>query len=485
MLRVHRPGPVAALDHRLRLRPGSRRSRACRPGGAPARSWRGGSLLQGAAHQGRAAQQKTAAEVPASPTARRRRRPPHRQSGEEALVVEAGRCALRPGRRSCQRQVGNRVQVGGARRRLEPSWPATAIIAALSVQRREGRWSAHAPLAALASAPRAAGVGGHAAGEHHAPTPERARRGLAHQRSTAVPGRRGQVGDCAGDRRAARRTWSATAVLMPENQKSGAAVAMWPRERRSPRGSPRSREPSIAGPPGIAQAEQLGDLVEGLARGVVARLAEQLGSAAARAPRRARCARPRRAARRTGARAARSSRKTARGGPRDDRRRRAACPGPAPAPWPPSSRRAARRPARARAVTAMPSRSASPMPAVVERLVASPARAPRGAREASSGTTPPYGAWTSTCEATTSESTTRPSVRPRRRPSRRTRSRCRARSGGSAPIAPRVDTGTSRIPRASQRGTVFVQKPRRERMTVGDHDDLAAALRPSPPSSPC
>ena len=42
------------------------------------------------------------------------------------------------------------------------------------------------------------------------------------------------------------------------------------------RGSPARATRSMAGPPGIAEAEQLGDLVEGLARRVVARLADAL-----------------------------------------------------------------------------------------------------------------------------------------------------------------------------------------------------------------
>src|SRR5437773_674450 len=59
-------------------------------------------------------------------------------------------------------------------------------------------------------------------------------------------------------------------------------------------------------------------------------------------------------------------------------------------------------------VTAMPSRSRSPMPASASALRMTGTIISRWRREASSGTTPPYLAWTSSWEATTFESTLRP-----------------------------------------------------------------------------
>src|SRR5262245_20878524 len=59
----------------------------------------------------------------------------------------------------------------------------------------------------------------------------------------------------------------------------------------------------------------------------------------------------------------------------------------------------------------MPSRSPSATPASASAFSTTGTITSMCRRDANSGTTPPYGAWTSSCEATTFESTRRPSAR--------------------------------------------------------------------------
>src|SRR6267143_3057000 len=61
-------------------------------------------------------------------------------------------------------------------------------------------------------------------------------------------------------------------------------------------------------------------------------------------------------------------------------------------------------------VTATPSRSRNLTPASASAFSTTGTMTSRWRREASSGTTPPYGAWIASCEATTLESTRRPSA---------------------------------------------------------------------------
>src|SRR5215471_21319376 len=128
-------------------------------------------------------------------------------------------------------------------------------------------------------------------------------------------------------------------------------------------------------------------------------------------------------------------------------------------------------------VTAMPSRSRSPMPASPSARRMTGTIVSRCRREASSGTTPPYGAWTSSCEATTLESTLRPP------------SRTAAAVSSQEVSMPRTITAPPSSPCELRYGHqpdaaglparhVLAQEARREGMAVGDHDHLPALFRP-------
>ena len=96
------------------------------------------------------------------------------------------------------------------------------------------------------------------------------------------------------------------------------------------------------GPPGIAEAQELRHLVEGLAGRVVAGAAEQAVDALGRAPRRGSCGPPRPRGRGRAAGSRRGPGTGPRCGRRCGARARAACPGRRRGPWRPAPPRAAR-----------------------------------------------------------------------------------------------------------------------------------------------
>ena len=128
---------------------------------------------------------------------------------------------------------------------------------------------------------------------------ERARTSMTSVSTTASSKpRRRRRASC---RRASRsRSATTTAVLSPLKLKSSPGRSVSGRGKRNT-GRPRSRAPR-ARPAGVAEAEQLRGLVEGLAGGVVERIAEDLVAPEAPTTSRAACARPRPAAPRTGSR---------------------------------------------------------------------------------------------------------------------------------------------------------------------------------------
>ena len=166
---------------------------------------------------------------------------------------------------SAQEQLPDSRVTARARRRRLGSIPApsgvgpslrsrhqavAAIIAPLSVQsstRREQRPAPAAPGDSADPRPQAR-VRGHAATDH-----ERRRAGLVGRGEELVDElvdhrlleRRGDVGTAASGW---RRTWFTTAVLRPENEKSGSPRIG--RGNATARGSPSAASRSIAGPPG-------------------------------------------------------------------------------------------------------------------------------------------------------------------------------------------------------------------------------------------
>ena len=249
------------------------------------------------------------------------------------------------------------------------SWPAAAIIAALSVQRRREGTASCQPRSAHSARERLAerGVRGHAAGEHHAVDAEVARRphGLAHQH---LHHRRleggGDIGHLARGRAGPPRAHVKRHRRLDaaEREVRCAVAHLRGGECDRARASPVAGDALDGGAARVSEPEELGDLVEGLARGVVARLADALVAPAARARRTARCGRPTRPARGTGSSAGSPRGTRRRRGPRGGSRRRAAGGGhrrcalateqptssepTSPGPW----------------VTAMPSSSPSPSP---------------------------------------------------------------------------------------------------------------------------
>src|SRR5215472_15243175 len=152
-------------------------------------------------------------------------------------------------------------------------------------------------------------------------------------------------------------------------------------------------------------------------------------------------------------------------------------------PWAHASALAAEQPTRSEPtrpgpwVTAMPSRSRRPIPASARARRMMGTITSRWRRDANSGTTPPYGACTSSCEATTLESTLRPP------------SSTAAAVSSQDVSMPRTITVRPPSPRELRHGHephaagfparhVLAQEPPRQGMTVSDHDDLAALLRP-------
>src|SRR5262245_3726117 len=131
-------------------------------------------------------------------------------------------------------------------------------------------------------------------------------------------------------------------------------------------------------------------------------------------------------------------------------------------------------------VTAMPSRSASPVPASPSARRITGTTTSRWRRDASSGTTPPYGPWTSSWEATTLERILRPpsstaaAVSSQEVSMPRTIMRCSACAVSSGELRDRHEPHAPSFPARH----VLAQEARRQRMPVRDHDDLAASLRP-------
>ena len=185
-----------------------------------------------------------------------------------------------PGQRDRGQAAGSgrrRRRGGWGRRGASRHQAVAAIIAPLSVQSSSGGRNAPPPgrLGRLEHPGPQAGVGGDAAADARASArrPRRPRRELRRRaRRRPPPGttrrRRRRR------RRGAARTWLTTAVLSPENEKSNPSPAHRPRERDRG-GVAVGASRSIAGPAGIAEAEEPRDLVERLAGGVVDRLAEQ------------------------------------------------------------------------------------------------------------------------------------------------------------------------------------------------------------------
>src|SRR5215470_3099517 len=128
-------------------------------------------------------------------------------------------------------------------------------------------------------------------------------------------------------------------------------------------------------------------------------------------------------------------------------------------------------------VTARPSTSSSPTPAPSRARRTTGISTSRWRREASSGTTPPYGACTSSCEATMLASTLRPpsttaaAVSSQEVSIPSTIMVC--------PLAGQLRDRDQAQPAGFPARYVFLQEPDGQRMTVGDHDHLAPSLRPA------
>src|SRR6266508_1619813 len=147
-------------------------------------------------------------------------------------------------------------------------------------------------------------------------------------------------------------------------------------------------------------------------------------------------------------------------------------------------------------VTAMPSKSLSPMPAASRARLMTGTITSVCRRDASSGTTPPYGPWTSSCEATMLDRILRPPSRTAAAVSSQEVSIPRTIIRSAAPSsldlrrqAPSIltrqlgDPHEPEPPRLPARG-VLAQEARRAWLAVGDHDHLTTTLRPRGPLRP-
>ena len=210
------------------------------------------------------------------------------------------------------------------------------------------------------------------------------------------------------------RTWRSTAVLRPEKLKSNrpsrsgalrsGLVSRVPGHAID-RGLPVRGEAIDHRPSRIAQSQQLGHLVVGLARGIVA----ACGRGGRTHPRAARdrgwYARPTPPGPPPGAAPRHDPARLTRYGRRGDGRRPAACPRPRPRPWRRTHRPAAIPPARVPASRPWHRLPPTPMAASASARSTTPQMSRTCCREASSGTTPPQARWISTCDATMLEAT--------------------------------------------------------------------------------
>ena len=310
--------------------------------------------------------------------------------------------------------------------------PAAAIIAALSVQRRIG--GARPAIAALGAldlerlAQRA--VGRDAAGEQDAPDAERrGRRGSAFRTSifTAVAWNEAHTSatPSGAERRVLADVETHGGLEPREREVRRAVLELGEREPDGLR-VPLPRGALHRGAARIAEPEELRDLVEGLAGGVVPRLPDQAIAERGLAGVERACGRRTRRGRGTAARASGPRAGRRRCAPRGGSRRRGGAGGRRRGPWPPTGRRGASPPARGRgsprsrrgpASARRPRRAPRRPPGARPRDAdARRARAPR--RRSARGSGPG-----------TRRRSTAASRRPARpRPSRRRSSRCRGRA---------------------------------------------------------